>query len=250
MVKLREADYTVDQDSGAVWSVFRDPKSLAGFTIVTAAGIELLRDPEESAIDLMRKYRSLELGKFALFRKGVDIREILGQGQEATVYTMGQDFAVREVRGIMSEAGAIGHLQRMDRINTIIENGLPRWLNLPVHYGLRVDTKTDKTYTLMERIDNGITVEDIQKYPNELPRGRSLLVRNEMGGYISDAKKKVPALYEKAYEVLAESLDKAGKEPTDYLTDWKPRNVLVQGHLRIPIAGSSYSLTVIDQYRD
>jgi hypothetical protein len=249
MAKLREADYQVDQDSGAVWSVFRDPKSL-GFTIITAAGAELLKDPNETATDLMRKYRSIELGKFALFRKGVDVREILGQGQEATVYTMGSDFAVREVHGIMSETGAIGHLQRMDRINSVIEHGLPRWLNLPIHYGLRADTKTNTTYTLMERIDHGITVEDIQRYPHELPRDRIKLIRNEMHGYIDDAKKKVPALYERAYEVLAEALQETGKEPDHFLTDWRPRNVLVEGHLRAPIAGSSYSLTVIDQYGD
>jgi hypothetical protein len=249
MAKAREADYTVDPDSGSVWSVFRDPKTL-GFTIITAAGAELLKDPEETVTELMRKYRSIELGKFALFRKGVDIREILGQGQEAIVYSMGPDLAVREVPGIMSEAGAISHLQRMDRINSVIEHGLPRWLNLPVHYGLRADIRTNTTYTLMERIDHGITVEDIMKYPNELPRERTKLIRNEMGGFISDAKKKVPALYDRAYEVLAQAIEETGKEVDHYLTDWKPRNVLVQGHQLIPIAGSSYTLTVIDQYRD
>lgn len=248
VAKTREADYTIDQDSGAVWSVFRDPKSL-GFTIITAAGTELLTK-NDNIEELIRKYRSVKLGKFALFQKRIEIREVLGQGQEATVYTMGPDLAVRESPGVMSEASAIGHLQRMDSINSVIEHGLPRWLNLPVHYGLRVDTKTNTTYTLMDRIDHGITVEDIANYPNDLSRERAVLVRQEMGNYISDAKKKIPNLYEMAHEVLVQAFEKADKEPENYLTDWKPRNVLVQGHLRTPIAGSSYTLTVIDQYRD
>lgn len=247
-----QPDYTVDQESGSVWSIYRDPQSI-GFTVITAAGSELLEKQEEVVNSLMRRYRAAEIGKevgkIALWRRTEPIRQLLGEGREAKVYEMGEAFAVREVEGITEEHSVIAKLERMDSINSVIEHGLPRWLNLPKHYGVRVDAQTQRTYTLMDRIDNGITVEDIIEYP-KLPRSKITTVRNEMGGSIADAKKQVPALYENAYEILSAALKKNGKDPKRFLTDWIPRNVIVEGRMTSPVANSRYRLSVIDQYRD
>lgn len=239
--------YTLNEDGDAIWSVLRDPDSLS-FAIITAAGSELLKNEGETLSLLVRKYRAAKLGRFALFHSNSTIRHELGRGKEAVVYEMGERFAIREEPGITEEHTAISKLERMNSINSLMEHSLPRWLSLPKHYGLLVDDKTQTTYTLMERINGGVTVEDIINYPNLLSPEKIKTVRNDMGNYIGDAKKKVPLLFEKAYEILSGEIKSKGHEPSHLLTDWKPRNVIVEGHFMSPIAGSNYRLNVIDQY--
>jgi hypothetical protein len=136
----------------------------------------------------------------------------------------------------------------MDAINNVVEHGLPRWLKLPTHYALHSDPVQQKTYTLMERIDGGVTVEDVIEYP-DIPQRRADTVDKEIGDDITDAKEKVPELYERAYKVLSEAIRASGRDPANYLTDWKPRNAIIEGRLVTPIAGSNYRLSVIDQYQ-
>jgi hypothetical protein len=83
-------DFTVDQEHGARWSVFSHPNSDEGFTILTSAGAELLQSPEDGSIrSLIHRYRAAEVGSIALLGEDQGIRQELGQGKQATVYSMG-----------------------------------------------------------------------------------------------------------------------------------------------------------------
>ncbi len=239
---------SLDQEDGSRWNVYENPDDPREFTILTGSGQDLFKDPKRSAEarGLIHEYRGVELGNIPLLGTTPGMREELGRGQEAIAYRMGP-YAVREVIGIKDFHSAYGELDRVDAINTVIEAGLPRWLHLPLHYALHVDPKEQKTYTLMDRIDSGITAEDIIEYP-DIPEHRARVVEREIGHRIEDAKDKVPGLFDEAHTVLSEALSAKGKNPSNYLTDWQTRNVLVEP-LETPVVNRNYSMYVIDQYR-
>lgn len=247
---MKKPSLSIDQPDGAQWAVFENPKDNREFTILTSAGQELLRGERRDELrGLIHSYQAHELGSSALLGADPEMRRELGRGQEATVYSMGP-YAVREQIGIADVYHALSELTRMDEINSVIEHGLPRWLNLPSHYALhsKPDRAEPKTYTLMDRIDSGITAEDIILYPDIDPE-RAARLEGILGpAGIAEAKEHIPSLYEQAYEHLAGAIEASGKDPAKLLTDWEPRNVLVE-KLGTPIAGSGYSLSVIDQYR-
>jgi hypothetical protein len=248
MMLQQAPSMTLDQEDGARWFVYDQEQDPRGYTIITSEGHSLLQcqDQEGYLRSLIHRYRAAELGTMALLGEDPDIRQELGRGQQAIVYRMGR-FAVREEVGIKDFHVALGELQRMDAINNFMEHGLPRWLNLPAHYALHVDPSRQMTYGLMERIDSGLTVEDVVNFP-DIPANRAKVLIKETTGDVADAQACVPELYERAHEALVQAIESDGKNPDQYLTDWKPRNVLVD-RLRTPVAGSRYSLSVIDQYR-
>ena len=240
-------DMTVDQEDGARWSVFYNPHHLEGYTILTSEGNTLVQNQNENELrSLVHRYRAAEFGGIALFGEDSTMRQELGRGTEAIVYRMGQ-FAVREQVGLIGMYVALGELQRMDAINGVIEHGLPRWLHIPSHYALHADPKQQKTYTLMDRVDGGITVEDVVGYPNAIQKKRAHVVEKDLGEHIDEAQEQVPELYDRAHIILSDAIRDAGKLPESYLTDWKPRNVVIE-RLSTPVAGSNYNLNVIDQY--
>jgi hypothetical protein len=246
-INLSRPSFTVDQDDGARWAVHEDPDDVSRYTILTSAGHDLVQGTRSGELwSLMQQYREAELGQLALNGTGIGIRQELGRGQEAIVYSMGP-YAVREQIGLKSVYHALGELERMDAINSVIETGLPRWLNLPAHYALQADPERGKTYTLMDRVDGGVTVEDVQNYPDLSPE-KIAAVEKEVGHRIQEAQAKLPHLFDMAYEILARQIEEKGKDPSKFLTDWHPRNVLVQS-LGTPVAGQRFGLSVIDQYR-
>lgn len=70
---------------------------------------------------------------------------------------------------------------RMDRIHYFLEiSGLPRWIKSPSQYGymsIPNDTASGgcTDYLLMEKIDSGITVEDIKYGPRTPKLERAML---------------------------------------------------------------------------
>lgn len=241
-------DMTVDQPNGAVWPVFYDFSTPGDLVVLTGAGQELYGDPErwERTSRLIHRYKIAEMGDTALQGSDPEIRQKLGQGQQATVYSMGP-YAVREEAATKGDWAAIGELEGMALINELIEHGMPRWLHVPLHYAIHVDPLAQKTYTLMDKIDSGLTLEDIINYP-EVPEERKTLVASELGDEVGAAQAVVPDLFDRAHDFLAEAIEANGKDTEEVLNDWEPRNVLVE-RLPYPIAGENYSLHVIDQHK-
>lgn len=246
---IAEPSFTADQEDGARWSVYENPQQVSEYAIVTSSGQELLCGSELAEVEtLVQQYHAVEQGLMdAADAADPAIRQELGRGQEAIVYRMGR-FAVREVSGTQDVYHSLGELERMGAINGVIEERLPRWLDLPKQYVLYADPQQQKTYMLMDRIDGGLTVEDIQSYPDLSPV-KSALVEREIGHeLIEEAQETVSDLYEIAFKILSDEIRNKGKDPDHYLTDWKSRNVVVD-RLRTPVAGSRFKLHVIDQYR-
>lgn len=243
-----EPSFQVDQEDGARWSVYEDPADVRRYTIVTSAGHEHFHDEDvtNELRSLVSQYRAVEIGDIALLGANPDVRQEIGRGQEATVYSMGP-YAVREEKGLKDVYVALGQLERMDAINSVIEAGLPRWLNLPSHYALYSDPERQKTYTIMEKVNGGLTAEDVIEYPEVSP-AKAILAEHALGPHIEDAKLKVPELFDQSHQILSEAINAAGKDPARYLTDWHPRNAIVERR-ESPRAGSNYTLHVIDQYR-
>ena len=242
VAEVRMGKFNVEQADGAIWSVYHDKDNPDRYFILTSAGRDrMIHDPEFR--DLIGAYRDAELG---LPDTDPEMRKKLGSGQEATVNKMG-NYAVREEEGVKGMYKALGELDRMDALSSLIEGGMPRWLDLPAHYAVYSDPTTNRTYTVMDRINGGLTVEDVESYP-ELPPERAKVVESELGSDIEGAKTLISDLYVQAYDVLAGAIKKKNQDPARYLTDWKPRNVLVE-KVSTPLAGSPFTLDVIDQYR-
>lgn len=239
-VEVRMGKYNVEQPDGASWSVYYDKDNPRRYLILTSAGREklLLGRGIKRGIEA---YRMAETGTVEM----PGVRQKLGQGREAAVYRLG-DYAVREEPKIRDDLKAVGMLGLMDTLSTVIEEGVPRWLDVPKHYALYTDPSTGKTYTIMDRIDGGVTVEDIELYP-DLPEPKVKAVELEMGGSLREAQSNVPDLYGQAHVILAKALEARNLQPGTFLNDWKPRNVVVD-RVATPIAGSNFTLDVIDQY--
>ena len=96
-------------------------------------------------------------------------RFIAGQGN-GTVYALGTSgLAIKETAGTQSIHSAV---ERMDSLYRILENAtrngyLPAWIGLPKHYGYLTPpagAKNNRQYLLMEKIQDGVTVEDILSF--------------------------------------------------------------------------------------
>lgn len=245
---LTEPSFSVDQESGARWDIYERPNDPRAFTIITSSGREIYDDPTKAAelSTLLEKYQLTEEGGDDT-NNPEGMRFKLGEGQEATVYSMGP-YAVREEYGIKDVYVAIGQLQRMNAINGVMEQGLPRWLNLPPHYAMHTDPIRQKTYTIMQRVDGGLTVEDVLDFPDVSDQKLRLISSVMDAAEMRIAAPKIRDKFDEAYTIIADALIAKGLDPEHYLTDWQPRNVLV-AKLKTPVAKSDYSLNVIDQYR-
>lgn len=246
-MELKDVGYwNIEQPDGAVWSMFYDrelPDSR--YLIVSSTGRGLMLGEEgigyHGLKGLFSQYRELE-------RQGNtnDFRDFLGCGQQANVYGMGSDFAVREVQGNPAVYSTLRELGNMDRLATVVEGGVPHWIRVPSFYACFSDTDTQKRYTLMQRIDSGLTVEDVLEYP-DLPDYAKERVHKELKHEPTDEdKEEISRLYELAGTILDKVISSKGHRTEDYLVDWKPRNVIIEP-LRTPIAGERFSMTVIDQ---
>lgn len=239
-VEIRMGKYNTEQPDGASWSVYYDKNNPRRYLILTSVGREKLLSGRGIRQGL-HAYRMAETGE----DQGPGVRQKLGQGREAAVFKLG-NYAVREKAKVRDDLKAVGMLGLMDTLSSVIEAGVPRWLDVPKHYALYSDPTTGKTYTIMDRIDGGVTVEDLMLYP-DLSEPKIKAVESEMAGSLREAQSRVPDLYDQAYSILAEALEARKLQPGTYLNDWQPRNVVVD-RIATPIAGSNFTLDVIDQY--
>lgn len=243
--------FQVDQDNGARWSVYHAPETPEHYLTLTGAGREKLLHSSNAFSTLFRKYT--ELAHINESNRPEDIRLLLGEGQEAKVYTMGSKFAVRETRGVDTPYRGLSELGRMNYLTSLIEGGTPRWLHTPDHYARLSDPHSNRVYTFMERIDNGITVEDLVNYP-DTPRvdavqhyfGGQLRSERDQDEAIGLARDRALDLFDRAHTIITDLVLSAGKSPDSVLTDWQQRNVLVEP-VKTPVAGEQLRLNIIDQ---
>lgn len=221
---------------GAMWRRFAIDD---GEVVLTSRGRELFANNPEIREELHEYRRLAIMGKV-----GTDgaMRSFFAEGTNARVYTLNDNLLVKEAsRNGMNMSKA---LRRMDTIKAIIELGMPNWISMPVHYGLIRSRRLEHQYMLMDRVDAGITVEHIIDPEISLVERRG--VEAEMGPITAADRAEVAMRYAEVEQILTQGLADAGHIPGDYLTDWQPRNVVVE-RLATPVAGSNFRLSVIDQ---
>jgi hypothetical protein len=223
---------------GAKWTEYLLPSR--GVVVLTSSGRELLHDHPHLWKEV-RNYRKAVTGR----KMGeLGVREHLASGGNSDVYFLGSgkpQIAVKEAQNTQSAYSA---LLRMDTIQGVVEKELPRWFNLPPHYGLLDAASLDRQYLFMEAVDAGITLEDIQQAQPGSPRLER--VRQSMGKLTDNEKMEIRGRFDYAHEMLLDALWANDLDPEAYLTDWHEGNVLVE-RLATPIAESHFLLSLIDQ---
>jgi len=239
---LGKEDFT--QDDGAIWTAFFDKREIdRRFLIITSAGREMFVDgelPYQSLKKLFKAYRTAESG-----RGHPSIRDYLGHGQQAQVFGLSK-FAVRETNGNVPFYPTLSALDRMNKISAIVEGGIPRWINVPRTYAVYSDTETGKQYSLMDRLDSGVTVEDIANFDEVTDHSRARVLKEFGQRPTATQAEDAVRLFNKAENFLNAAIIGKGYNPEEYLTDWKMRNVIIEP-LTTPVGGERYMLNIIDQ---
>ncbi|HEY4963455.1 MAG TPA: hypothetical protein VIH90_02035 [Candidatus Saccharimonadales bacterium] len=225
---------------GSIWQYYH----LAdGIAVLTSKGRELIHERPETLREL-RNYRRKVLGRTATAESGL-VRQWFSNGGNSDIYELaaGSGLVVKETT---TEQAMYHALNRMDRFKTIIEGGdVPRWIDIPVHYGLLTTSSSEADYMLMQKIDSGVTVRDIID-DSEEPSPQAAEALLSLGLIDGQFRQEVADQFILARSILDTAIINAGHEPRDYMPDWDQANVLVE-RLETPIAGSHVMLWVIDQ---
>ena len=230
---------TVPQKDGSLWQYYYIGN---GVVVLTSMGRELIHDDPSILTDIHR-YRQKRLGHTAALGSET-VRSHFRSGGNSDVYELreGSGLVVKETSTAQAMYFA---LLRMDRLKTIIESDVPRWIDIPAHYGLISSPSSTTDYMLMEKIDAGITVGDVVDSSCEQVRANQGTLAT-FGPIDEEVKQEVSDRFTRAKILLDEAILSHDLLPVDYLPDWDASNVLVE-RLETPMAGSNYMLWVIDQ---
>lgn len=227
----------LEQPDGAVWESF---EIKGGKIVLTSKGRELFRERPETWKEL-RSYKKRAMGAPALQSFPV-VREHFASGGNSDVYTLSEGLAVKEAH---LTGSLFFTVERMDRLLNVVESNVPRWIDIPDHYGLLFASHLRKQYLLMQKIDSGVTVQNVLT-PGEMSDEQAAALEAEFGDIGQAEVDEVGERYEEAHDILTASLEDRGYNPAEYLTDWHEGNVLVE-RLETPVAGSPLKMWVIDQ---
>lgn len=210
----------------ASWRSFK--LSEGGSAILTARGMELLYHNKPLRV-LLREYRDEArhntIGK---------VRKYFRPGGNSTVYKLADTEILIKEGERKGRPPLWNALDRMDYLYGICLQYLDPYVRVPDHYALFSPANSDQEYLMMRKINNGVTVEDVQ-------RGRVSVedrVREEVNRDFSTLKERVR-------EVI--NISKSHKQIPyrNLIPDWTPANVLVDLHTR-PV-NKPYTLWIIDQ---
>lgn len=216
----REKD--MSRFDGSLWTRF---KIDGGFVVFTEEGQKLLSGDRSlrRVLSLYREDIEQKRGD-----RGV-VRRWFKAGGKSQVYTVG-DYPL-----VMKEASYISPawdaLHRMDYLHHVCQKALHPAIKVPVHYAAVISTRLKSQYLLMEKVNDGLTVEDV--LDSDAYEDYHKIVEKEFGKarrLINDAIGAVP--------------DRANW-PADLLPDWAEKNVIVD--FSLPVEGLPFTLWVIDQ---
>lgn len=228
---------SIERPDGAVWQSFEEDSC---DVLLTSRGTELFSENPDLE-EVVSLYMERATGHTAL--EGVGVRTFFAAGSNSRIYTVNEDVLMKETRGHSMRA----MLERMDIVNHVINKGnVPRWIDMPDHYGLIMPKNSDMQFVMMKRIDGGVNVGHILS-----PEDSSELERNgviaELGGEITpEIQADVRQRYRDCEQILHQAIAEEDLIPTDLLSDWHPGNVLVE-RLLTPVANSTYKMWIIDQ---
>ncbi len=228
---------SIERPDGATWRSFETDSCEV---LLTSRGAELV-DSTPDIERVISLYMRKALGKTML--AGGGIRTFFAEGSNSKIYTVSDDILMKETRGHSMQA----MLERMDVIDYVIDAGnVPRWIDMPDHYGIIIPKHDDMQYVMMQRIDGGVNVDHILN-PDESSELERRGVLSEFGGEITaQTQNEVRQRYADCEKILHQAIAEEDLIPSDLLSDWHPGNVLVE-RLHTPIARSPYKMWVIDQ---
>jgi hypothetical protein len=234
--------WVVDRFDGAKWKMFELPQG--GHVVVTSRGQELVAMAPEF-LKVLREYKQAA-SKHLENR----VRSYLAHGGNSTVYEVGEYKIV--VKEQHSGQSLMSSMERMDLLQYIIQKyHLPRWIDLPDHYALIESPHLDHQYLIIQKVDAGLTVADLENFPQIRPE-KLALVNKMFPGLNEQAVKQVIEQVTEARKLLEGAIKKAEQEeteinfPNSLLNDWQTSNILVEP-LKTPIGGKKFKLTIIDQ---
>jgi hypothetical protein len=213
-----------------------------GEVILTGRGKERLRN-DPGILKSLRQYRlAVEMGKTQL--AGCGARLHIASGGNADVYALdaGSRIVVKE---ISTGHSAYFAMVRMEQLKDVVDERIPRWLDMPANYGIVSGPYIERQYMIMQRVPTHVTVETYLSggYSH---RGEIDESYSQFGEITQTGRENVNAQFAKAGLYLGRALGNVGLNPKQYLPDWHEGNVLVEP-LQIPIAHESHRLWVIDQ---
>lgn len=236
----------ITMPDGARWRQF---EIQGGIVILTSSGNELFHDSNAKEIfDSLRQYR-LDISQR---RQSGEARQYLANGGNGEIYTVaGHQLVVKESRSNHSLYYA---LQRMDTLARVIETHLPHWVSLPAHYGLISSSQVGREYMLIEKIDEGLSLEDLVQYVERgSARSKTLTdaIHQNYRGLNSRVIESLKLQFQEFKTLLRRYLDTPEAIENGYtydslLPDPNYGNILVE-KLRTPIGGKHFKMWIIDQ---
>lgn len=184
---------------------------------------------------------AVDLGASALVSAIAERGEYLGSGNEADVFGIG-DIAIRRTRSPQSLLDTARMLGRMQPLSRVVESSGLDWVTIPAQYVTLVDGEKGEVFTLMDRVGDSVSAEDIQRYP-KLCDSKMHEIEKIVGTRIQEAQRDIPAMIDAAYNILHGGLEIHGLDPGVHLADWNAQNILVT---KSPTG--DLALNVIDQY--
>ena len=233
----------ITQDDGAKWRQFDIE---GGVVILTSAGQEFVQDTNiKEVLRDLKQYRKEVEGEAIDSKESTRLE--MANGGNGTVYALGdKDVAIKESNSSHSLYSA---MYRMDHLSHIVETSMPHWISVAKHYGIITSNKLDKEYLFMEKIDNGITLEDIEGYVKH-GKGRfpkmQQSIQTIFGEITTEDLEEIKAQRTEFIERMGTYADENGVRVESLIPDPNPANILVTP-LRTPIGGKKFKLWVIDQ---
>ncbi len=124
-----------------------------GYVVITDAGQEKIKNDHEF-LELLGQYRRDV--RYVMN----NVRQHFRSGGNSDVYHCGGHTVIKEVIGTQSAYFA---MQRAENVRCLCDQVLPNYVSVPRHYALIFSTKLPRQYLIMEKVDDGITIEDIKE---------------------------------------------------------------------------------------
>lgn len=217
----------IDRPANKHWRVFDIAR---GQVIITAAGQEYIHD-DPSILFAFKSYRN-DIGAHT-----ADTRQWLKSGGNSDVYSLihPSNVVVKEQSTAQSVWSA---LNRMDHLYHLATDYIdPNVIRVVKGLGAVFSGQLRRQYLIMERINSGLTVEDIRERRSQEEYGYTDEERELILVQFEDAKRQLD-------KVIAEHAEGDAAQ-MNLLPDWHEGNVLID--FTTPTELRRYSMVLVDQ---
>lgn len=240
---MKVESFTYPQNiDGSIWKIY---KLGSGVVMLTSRGLGI---KDGHLLRLISKYRQDKVKC-----KLSDTRIPFSKGGNSQVFKLnGSEILVKEGSDRHSLVAAV---ERMDKLKYVIESGnVPRWIDLPEHYGVVEFINRSgqrETFSFMQQVDDGVTLEDVLSDPSTLSYDKGLRVARNIGKLTPAEKAEIVQGYEELKTIIPNAIEVArnlhpDEFPAQMLPDLHEGNILVERQ-QTPVSGKNFKFWLIDQ---